>query len=93
MPSELNQSKNEGRSRLIYHRIELLVASTRVESSGQSTDPIIARHTLRELTHLLACSYSLGVAYGSVFDNPDLLSVVVVGDGESETGPTAAAWQ
>ena len=32
------------------------------------------------------------MAYGSVFDNPDLISVVVVGDGESETGPTAGAW-
>ncbi|ORY89749.1 phosphoketolase [Leucosporidium creatinivorum] len=36
--------------------------------------------------------YALAVAYGSVFDNPDLISVVVVGDGESETGPTATAW-
>ncbi|SCV69952.1 BQ2448_1346 [Microbotryum intermedium] len=36
--------------------------------------------------------YALAVAYGSVFDKPDLISVVVVGDGESETGPTAAAW-
>lgn len=34
--------------------------------------------------------YALGVAYGTVLDNPDLVSVVVVGDGESETGPTAA---
>lgn len=25
-------------------------------------------------------------------DTPDLISVVVVGDGESESGPTAAAW-
>ncbi|SCZ89970.1 BZ3500_MvSof-1268-A1-R1_Chr9g10658 [Microbotryum saponariae] len=36
--------------------------------------------------------YALAVAYGSVFDKPDLISVVVVGDGESETGPTATAW-
>lgn len=36
--------------------------------------------------------YALAVAYGSVFDNPDLISVVVIGDGESETGPTAGAW-
>lgn len=25
-------------------------------------------------------------------DSPDLITVVVVGDGESETGPTATAW-
>lgn len=30
--------------------------------------------------------YALSVAYGSVMDNPDLLTVCVVGDGESETG-------
>jgi xylulose-5-phosphate/fructose-6-phosphate phosphoketolase len=36
--------------------------------------------------------YSLSHAYGSVFDNPDLITAVVVGDGESETGPLATAW-
>lgn len=36
--------------------------------------------------------YSVAHAYGTVFDNPDLISVVVVGDGESETGPLATAW-
>lgn len=36
--------------------------------------------------------YSLATAYGSVFDNPDLITVCVVGDGEAETGPLAAAW-
>ncbi len=36
--------------------------------------------------------YSLAHAYGAVFDNPDLIAVCVVGDGESETGPLATAW-
>ncbi len=36
--------------------------------------------------------YSLSHAYGTVFDNPDLISFVVVGDGEAETGPLATAW-
>ena len=36
--------------------------------------------------------YSLTHAYGAVFDNPDLLAVCVVGDGEAETGPLAASW-
>lgn len=36
--------------------------------------------------------YALAVAYGSVMDRPDQISIVVVGDGESETGPTATAW-
>jgi xylulose-5-phosphate/fructose-6-phosphate phosphoketolase len=25
-------------------------------------------------------------------DNPDMITVAVIGDGESETGPTATAW-
>lgn len=36
--------------------------------------------------------YALSHAYGSVFDNPDLIACCVVGDGEAETGPMAAAW-
>lgn len=36
--------------------------------------------------------YSLSHAYGSVFDLPDLITAVVVGDGEAETGPLATAW-
>jgi xylulose-5-phosphate/fructose-6-phosphate phosphoketolase len=31
-------------------------------------------------------------AYGAAFDNPDLLVLCVVGDGEVETGPVAASW-
>jgi xylulose-5-phosphate/fructose-6-phosphate phosphoketolase len=36
--------------------------------------------------------YSLSHAYGMAFDNPDLVVACVVGDGEAETGPLAAAW-
>ncbi|WP_328931172.1 MULTISPECIES: phosphoketolase family protein [unclassified Streptomyces] len=36
--------------------------------------------------------YSLAHAYGAAFDNPDLLVACVIGDGEAETGPLAAAW-
>ncbi|MFT5506589.1 MAG: xylulose-5-phosphate/fructose-6-phosphate phosphoketolase, partial [Gammaproteobacteria bacterium] len=36
--------------------------------------------------------YSLAHAYGAAFDNPDLIACCVVGDGEAETGPLAAAW-
>lgn len=36
--------------------------------------------------------YSVAHAFGAVFDNPDLVAVCVVGDGEAETGPLAAAW-
>jgi xylulose-5-phosphate/fructose-6-phosphate phosphoketolase len=36
--------------------------------------------------------YSLAHAFGAAFDNPELLVVCVVGDGEAETGPLAASW-
>ncbi|MGV8943427.1 phosphoketolase family protein [Thermomonas sp.] len=36
--------------------------------------------------------YSLSHAFGAAFDNPGLLVVCVIGDGEAETGPLATAW-
>lgn len=36
--------------------------------------------------------YVISHAYGAVLDNPDLIACCVVGDGEAETGPLAAAW-
>ena len=36
--------------------------------------------------------YALSHAFGAVFDNPDLVAVCVVGDGEAETGPLATSW-
>ncbi|HST18049.1 MAG TPA: phosphoketolase family protein [Gaiellaceae bacterium] len=36
--------------------------------------------------------YALAHAFGAAFDNPDLVVVCVVGDGEAETGPLATSW-
>ena len=36
--------------------------------------------------------YVLVHGFGAAFDNPDLLVVAVVGDGEAETGPLAGSW-
>ncbi len=36
--------------------------------------------------------YSVSHAYGTVYDDPDLITLVMVGDGESETGPLATSW-
>ncbi len=36
--------------------------------------------------------YSLSHAYGTVYDNADLITLVMVGDGEAETGPLATSW-
>jgi xylulose-5-phosphate/fructose-6-phosphate phosphoketolase len=37
--------------------------------------------------------YVLMHAFGAVFDNPDLIAVAVVGDGEAETGPLEGSWK
>jgi xylulose-5-phosphate/fructose-6-phosphate phosphoketolase len=37
--------------------------------------------------------YVLVHAFGAVMDNPDLLALAVVGDGEAETGPLEGAWK
>ncbi len=36
--------------------------------------------------------YSLSHAFGAAFDNPNLLVVTAIGDGEAETGPLATSW-
>lgn len=36
--------------------------------------------------------YSLMHATGAVFDDPDLVAVCTIGDGEAETGPLATSW-
>ncbi len=37
--------------------------------------------------------YVLSHAYGAVFDNPDLIAIAVVGDGEAETAPLEGSWK
>ena len=37
--------------------------------------------------------YSLAHGFGAVFDNPDLIATVVIGDGEAETATLATSWQ
>ncbi|KAL2690148.1 hypothetical protein Neosp_004216 [[Neocosmospora] mangrovei] len=37
--------------------------------------------------------YALAVSFGAVMDNPDLMVTCVIGDGEAESGPTAAQVQ
>ncbi|WP_229070893.1 phosphoketolase [Actinoplanes sp. DH11] len=37
--------------------------------------------------------YVLVHAFGAVMDNPDLLTIAVVGDGEAETGPLEGSWK
>ncbi len=37
--------------------------------------------------------YVLSHAYGAAFDNPDLIAIAVVGDGEAETAPLEGSWK
>ncbi len=37
--------------------------------------------------------YVLSHAFGAAFDQPDLLAIAVVGDGEAETGPLEGGWK
>jgi xylulose-5-phosphate/fructose-6-phosphate phosphoketolase len=37
--------------------------------------------------------YVLAHAFGAVFDDPDLVAVAVIGDGEAETGPLSGSWK
>jgi xylulose-5-phosphate/fructose-6-phosphate phosphoketolase len=37
--------------------------------------------------------YVLTHAFGAVFDNPELIAVAIVGDGEAETGPLEGSWK
>ncbi len=37
--------------------------------------------------------YVLTHAFGAVFDDPDLVAIAVVGDGEAETGPLEGSWK
>jgi xylulose-5-phosphate/fructose-6-phosphate phosphoketolase len=37
--------------------------------------------------------YSLGTAFGAMFDLKDNMAICVIGDGEAETGALAASWQ
>jgi xylulose-5-phosphate/fructose-6-phosphate phosphoketolase len=37
--------------------------------------------------------YVLTHAFGAVFDNPDLVAIALVGDGEAETGPLEGSWK
>lgn len=36
--------------------------------------------------------YSISHAFGTVFDNPNLITLTMVGDGEAETGPLSTSW-
>ncbi|EME8202697.1 phosphoketolase family protein [Enterococcus faecium] len=56
----------------------------------------IASHTAPETPGSIheggELGYSLSHGVGAVLDNPEVISAVVIGDGEAETGPLAGSW-
>jgi len=86
----------EGTYTEIYHRIGHDVEGLRRLFRQFSFPGGIPSHVAPETPGSIheggELGYALVHAYGAVFDNPDLLAVCVVGDGEAETGPLAASW-
>jgi xylulose-5-phosphate/fructose-6-phosphate phosphoketolase len=86
----------EGTYTEIYHRIGHDVEGLRRLFRQFSFPGGIPSHAAPETPGSIneggELGYSLLHAYGAAFDNPDLLVVCVIGDGEAETGPLAASW-
>lgn len=53
----------------------------------------VGAHTPGSINEGGELGYSLVHAFGAAFDNPDLLVVCVIGDGEAETGPLEGSWK
>ncbi|HEX2704037.1 MAG TPA: phosphoketolase family protein [Solirubrobacteraceae bacterium] len=86
----------EGSYSEIYHRVghdtEGLRRLFRQFSFPGGIPSHVAPETPGSINEGGELGYSLVHAYGAAFDNPDLLVVCVIGDGEAETGPLAASW-
>ncbi len=54
---------------------------------GRHPEPRVGDHARARSTRAASSGYVLVHAFGAVMDNPDLLAIAVVGDGEAETGP------
>jgi xylulose-5-phosphate/fructose-6-phosphate phosphoketolase len=86
----------EGTYTEIYHRVghdvEGLRRLFRQFSFPGGIPSHVAPETPGSINEGGELGYSLLHAFGAAFDNPDLLVVCVIGDGEAETGPLAASW-
>jgi len=87
----------EGTYSEIYPRISQDVAGLRHLFRQFSTPGGIPSHTSVQTPGSIneggELGYVLAHAFGAVFDNPDLIAVAVVGDGEAETGPLEGSWK
>jgi xylulose-5-phosphate/fructose-6-phosphate phosphoketolase len=87
----------EGTYSEIYPRISQDTAGLRLLFRQFSTPGGIPSHasvqTPGSINEGGELGYVLAHAFGAVFDNPDLIAVAVVGDGEAETGPLEGSWK
>ena len=87
----------EGTYSEIYPRVSQDVAGLRHLFRQFSTPGGIPSHTSVQTPGSIneggELGYVLAHAFGAVFDNPDLIAVAVVGDGEAETGPLEGSWK
>ncbi|CEJ90062.1 Putative Phosphoketolase [[Torrubiella] hemipterigena] len=95
-PAVLSQSFLEGVYSEVYPEKSQDVDGLRVFFKKFSFPGGIGSHTTPETPGSIheggELGYSISHAFGSVFDNPNLIALTVVGDGEAETGPLATSW-
>ncbi|WWC97811.1 hypothetical protein V866_004698 [Kwoniella sp. B9012] len=95
-PAVLSQSYLEGVYSEVYPNITEDEEGMRLFFKQFSFPGGIGSHATPETPGSLheggELGYSISHAFGTVFDNPDLIAVTMVGDGESETGPLATSW-
>jgi xylulose-5-phosphate/fructose-6-phosphate phosphoketolase len=87
----------EGTYSEIYPRVSADVEGVRVLFRQFSTPGGIPSHvsvpTPGSIHEGGELGYVLMHAFGAVFDNPELIAVAVVGDGEAETAPLEGSWK
>ncbi|TYJ52747.1 hypothetical protein B9479_006645 [Cryptococcus floricola] len=95
-PAVLSQSYLEGVYSEVYPNITEDVEGMRLFFKQFSFPGGVGSHATPETPGSLheggELGYSISHAFGTVFDHPELITLTMVGDGESETGPLATSW-
>ncbi|WVR09261.1 hypothetical protein IAU60_006326 [Kwoniella sp. DSM 27419] len=95
-PAVLSQSYLEGVYSEVYPTITRDEEGLRLFFKQFSFPGGIGSHATPETPGSLheggELGYSISHAFGTVFDHPNLITLTMVGDGESETGPLATSW-
>src|ERR687898_660091 len=96
-PALVGNAYLEGTYSEVYPEVGQDVAGLRVLCRRFSTPGGIPSHVSVQTPGSIheggELGYVLSHAFGAAFDNPDLIVVAVVGDGEAETAPLAGSWK